>query len=205
MPVTRAGLGKVDRYPETGIENDGRRLLEGLLFLGLYCLMIPVSDYLTMHLGTDCMPGGPCKVSVAPGLMATSGALPIGAMFVLRDFIQRRFGLAVSACAVVMGASLAGFLAMPSLVIASALGLFVAGVVDLVLYTWIARRDFVTAVVVSSLISAVVDSAVFLWIAFSSLDLLAGQSIGKAWVILALLPVTRWLRRRDKRIGLAAA
>ncbi len=194
----------MDRY-EIEIRNDGKRLFEGLLFLALYCLMVPAAIYLTTHIGWDCEPGGPCKIPFAPGVTSTTGALPIGAMFVLRDFVQRRFGLAVSACAVVMGAALAGLLAVPSLVIASATAIFVAGSVDLAIYTWIARKNFVTAVVTSSLISAVVDSVVFLWIAFASLDLLAGQSLAKALVILAALPFTRWLWKRDQRIGLAAA
>jgi uncharacterized PurR-regulated membrane protein YhhQ (DUF165 family) len=194
----------VDIY-ENEIKNDGKRLFEGLLFLALYCLMVPAAIYLTSHVGSVCEPEGPCKIPIAPGLMSTSGALPIGAMFVLRDFVQRRFGLAVSACAVVMGAALAGYLTVPSLVVASATGIFVAGSVDLLIYTWIARKNFVTAVITSSLISAVVDSAVFLWIAFSSLDLLAGQTLAKALVILASLPFAHWLWKRDQRIGLAAA
>jgi uncharacterized PurR-regulated membrane protein YhhQ (DUF165 family) len=190
---------------EENIDTDGQRLLEGLLFLVLYCFMVPLADYLSMHFGYACEPAGPCTIPVGPGLMATSGALPIGAAFVLRDFIQRRFGLAVSACAVAMGASLAGFLAPPMLVVASAVAMLAAGFVDLILYTWLARKNFVTAVVVSSLVSAFVDSALFLWIAFSSLELLAGQTLAKAWIVLLAVPFARWLWKRDERIGLAAA
>jgi len=43
---------------------------------------------------------------------------------------------------------------------------------------------------------------VFLSLAFGSLDYLSGQVVGKAWMVLATLPVIAWLRRRDTRIGL---
>ena len=194
----------MDRF-EASIDTDGRRLFEGLLFLVLYCLTIPAADYLTMHVGYVCEPNGPCKIPIAPGIMSTSGSFAIGFTFVLRDFIQRRFGVAVSACAVVMGAALAGYLAPPSLVVASGTGILVAGFVDLVVYTLLVRKNFVAAVVASSIVSSAVDSAIFLWLAFSSLDLLMGQTLAKTWVILAVLPLTWWLWKRDMRIGLAAA
>jgi hypothetical protein len=50
-----------------------------------------------------------------------------------------------------------------------------------------------------------VDSFVFLWLAFGSLDHLTGQIVGKAWMVLLALPIVRWLRDRDARIGLTPA
>ncbi|MDX3807589.1 MAG: VUT family protein, partial [Bosea sp. (in: a-proteobacteria)] len=67
------------------------------------------------------------------------------------------------------------------------------------------RRRFVTAVVASGMAGLVVDSIVFLHLAFGSLDFLAGQILGKAWMILLALPLMHLLRRRDERLGLAAA
>lgn len=194
----------MDQY-DIEVTTDGRRLFEGLLFLALYCLSIPAADYLTMNVGFVCEPGGPCRIPVAPGFAATTGALPIAATYVLRDFVQRRFGLAISFCVVIMGAALASYLAPPALVIASGAAVLAAGFVDMIIYTWIARKHFVTAVVTSSMISSAVDSAVFLWLAFSSIDLVAGQTLAKVWVILTLLPFTMWLWKRDQRIGLAPA
>ncbi len=194
----------MDRFEEN-VATDGKRLAEGLLFLVLYCLMVPLADYLSMHVGVMCEANGPCKIPAAPGLFATTGALPIGAAFVLRDFVQRRFGLAISACTVVMGAALAGYLAPPSLVVASGVAMLVAGFVDLTIYSALSRWNFVYAVALSSAASAAVDSAIFLWFAFSSLDLVAGQTLAKLWVVLAALPFTLWLWKRDQRIGLAAA
>ena len=50
--------------------------------------------------------------------------------------------------------------------------------------------------------SLVVDSIVFLWLAFGSLDFLAGQVVGKAWMVLLSIPFVALLRRRDDRIGM---
>jgi hypothetical protein len=41
----------------------------------------------------------------------------------------------------------------------------------------------------------VVDSAAFLWLAFGSLDFLAGQVVGKAWAVLAAIPLILGSRR----------
>lgn len=204
MPIARAGLGKVDRH-EAEIGTDGKRLFEGLLFLVLYCAAIPVAIYLTSHIGEGCEVSGPCKLPAAPGLMATSGAFVIGPIFVLRDFIQRRIGIGVSACAVVMGAALGGYLISPMLVIASSAAFLISGFVDLLIYTPLAKKRFVTAVTLSSLISAVIDSAIFLWLGFHSLDLFPGQVLAKVWIILLAVPFTIWLLKRDQRIGLAPA
>ena len=54
-------------------------------------------------------------------------------------------------------------------------------------------------------VGLVVDSMVFLWLAFGSLDFLPGQIIGKAWMVLASIPLIALLRRRDERIGLRPA
>ena len=62
-----------------------------------------------------------------------------------------------------------------------------------------------TAVVASGVVGLVVDSIVFLWLAFGSLDFLAGQVVGKAWMIVLAIPFVAWLRRRDERLGLTPA
>lgn len=194
----------MDRF-EVEIANDGKRLVEGLLFLALYCLTIPVAIYLTTNIGIECSENGPCKVPVAPGLWATTGAFVIGAAFVLRDYIQRRIGIGVSACAVVMGAALGGYLVSPGLAMASTVALLIAGFIDLVIYTALAKKRFVSAVVISSLVSATIDSALFLWLGFQSFELLPGQIIAKVWLILLAIPFTIWLLKRDERIGLKPA
>ena len=76
---------------------------------------------------------------------------------------------------------------------------------DLAVYTPLARRRLVAAVVASSLAGLVVDSIVFLWLAFGSLEFLAGQIVGKVWMVLLSIPFVPLLRRRDERLGLTPA
>ncbi|HWT07685.1 MAG TPA: VUT family protein, partial [Roseomonas sp.] len=63
----------------------------------------------------------------------------------------------------------------------------------------------VLAVAASGAVGLLVDSVAFLWLAFGSLDFLAGQVVGKAWMVLAALPFVHLLRRRDARLGIQPA
>ncbi|HVY59139.1 MAG TPA: VUT family protein [Xanthobacteraceae bacterium] len=189
----------------TTTANDARRVREGVVFLVLYGLTIPLANWLIGHAGTICAPDGPCVVPVAPGLEAPSGVLTIGLALVLRDLVQRRLGLGFSAAAVIAGAAVSAFLAPPALVVASAVAFLLSEFADLAVYTPLARRQLVAAVIASSAVGLVVDSIVFLWLAFGSLDFLAGQVVGKAWMVLLSIPFVIWLRRRDERLGLRPA
>ncbi|MBR0648819.1 VUT family protein [Roseomonas terrae] len=178
---------------------------EGVLALIGFGLCIPAANWLIGHVGTYCVPSGPCLVPVAPGLMAPSGVLMIGLALVLRDLVQRRLGVGFSAAAVLAGAALSGFLAPPALVIASAVAFLLSEFADLAVYTPLQKRGLVMAVLASSVVGLVVDSIAFLWLAFGSLDFLAGQVIGKAWMVLAALPFVHLLRKRDERLGIQPA
>jgi uncharacterized PurR-regulated membrane protein YhhQ (DUF165 family) len=135
--------------------------------------------------------------------MAPSGVLMAGIALVLRDLVQRRLGVAAASLAILAGAALSALLAPPALVIASAVAFLLSEFADLAVYTPLARRGLVLAVVTSGVAGLVVDSIVFLWLAFGSLDFLAGQIVGKAWMVLLSIPFVAWLRRRDQRLGLA--
>jgi uncharacterized PurR-regulated membrane protein YhhQ (DUF165 family) len=185
--------------------NDARRKIEGGIFLLLFCLTIPAANWMIGHVGTFCVPNGPCVLPVAPGLMAPSGVLMIGAALVLRDLVQRRLGVEYGLAAIVAGAALSAGLAPPSLVIASATAFLLSEAADFAVYTPLARRRLVLAVLASSTIGLVVDSLVFLWLAFGSLDFLGGQIVGKAWMVLLSIPLVAYLRRRDERLGLNPA
>jgi queuosine precursor transporter len=184
--------------------HDGLRFAEGLVFLVLFCLTIPAANWLIGHVGTECAPNGPCVIPVAPGLFAPSGVLMVGAALVLRDLVQRRFGAGIGICAILMGAALSGLLAPPALVIASAAAFLLSETVDFAVYTPLARKYFVAAVVASGFFGLLVDSVVFLWLAFGSLEFLAGQIAGKAWMIVLSIPLMIWFRKRDERLGLIA-
>jgi queuosine precursor transporter len=192
---------------EGGIMNPERqRLREGIFFLFLFALTIPAANWLIGHAGTTCVPPhGPCLIPVAPGLMAPSGVTMVGIALVLRDLVQRRLGTTLSALAVLVGSGLSALYAPPSLVIASATAFLLSEFADLVVYTPLARRRLVAAVIASTCAGLVVDSIVFLWLAFGSLEFLAGQVVGKSWMVLLSIPFVAWLRRRDERLGIIPA
>jgi queuosine precursor transporter len=184
---------------------DVRRRREGFAFLAAFGLSIPAANWLIGHAGTTCVPNGPCLIPVAPGLQAPSGVLMIGLALVLRDLVQRRLGIGWALAAILGGAALSGLLAPAPLVIASAVAFLLSEFADLAVYTPLQHRRLLLAVLASSLVGLVIDSAVFLYLAFGNLDYLAGQIVGKAWMVLVAMPLIAWLRRRDERLGLAAA
>lgn len=158
------------------------------------------------HVGTLCLPdGGPCLIPVAPGLTAPSGVLMVGLALVLRDLVQRRLGLWWSIAAIVIGAILSATFSAPSLVLASAAAFLFSEIADLVVFTPLQKRGLVLAAVVSSIVGLVIDSIIFLQLAFGSLDFVAGQIVGKVWMVLIAIPILILLRNRDERIGMAVA
>ena len=187
------------------IDNERRKNVEGIIFLVLFCLTIPAANWMIGNIGTVCVPKGPCLVPVAPGVMAPSGVLMVGAALVLRDLVQRRLGVEFGIGAIIAGAALSAGLAPPSLVLASATAFLLSEFADFAVYTPLARRRLVAAVVASSVAGLIVDSIVFLWLAFGSLDFLFGQILGKLWMVLLAIPFVVWMRRRDERLGLNPA
>jgi queuosine precursor transporter len=185
--------------------NEKRRTIEGTIFLVLFCLTIPAANWMIGHVGTVCSAKRPCLVPVAPGILAPSGVLMIGAALVLRDLVQRRLGVEFGIAAIVAGAAISAGVAPPPLVVASATAFLLSEFADFAVYTPLARRRLVAAVVASSMVGLVVDSIVFLWLAFGSLDFLLGQIIGKSWMVLLAIPLVAYLRRRDERLGLTSA
>lgn len=182
-----------------------RRLREGLVFLLGFALCIPAANWLIGNAGTVCTPAGLCLIPVAPGLAAPSGVPMMGLALVLRDLVQRRLGVRWVVVAIVVGAALSGAVAPPSLVVASAAAFLLSELADCAVYTPLQRRRLLLAVFASSAVGLVIDSAVFLQLAFGSLDFLAGQVVGKAWMVLLSLPFIVWLRNRDRRLGMEPA
>jgi uncharacterized PurR-regulated membrane protein YhhQ (DUF165 family) len=181
------------------------KTVEGTVFLVLFCLTIPVANWMLGHVGTVCPADSPCLIPVAPGIMAPSGVVMVGVALVLRDLVQRRLGTEFGIAAIVAGAAISAAVAPTSLAVASAAAFLISEFADFSVYTPLARRRLVTAVIASSMVGLVIDSIVFLWLAFGSLDFLLGQVIGKAWMVLLSLPFIVLLRRRDQRLGLMPA
>lgn len=162
----------------------------------LYALTIPAANFLIGHVGTVCVPSGPCLIPVGFGLTAPSGVLMIGLALVLRDMVQTRYGAGWTLGAIAAGTLLSALFAPPALVLASAAAFLLSELADMAVYTPLYRKRLLTAVAVSSLIGVVVDSAVFLWLAFGSFDYIAGQVVGKAWMVLLSLPFIAIVRRK---------
>jgi len=181
---------------------DNIRIVEGVLFLAAFALCIPAANWMIGHVGTQCVPAGPCVIPVAPGIMAPSGVVTVGLAFVFRDLVQRRLGWKAAAAGILAGTLLSALVAPAPLVIASAAAFFVSETADMLIYTPLQKKKLVLAVAVSSGVGLVVDSIVFLWLAFGSLAFLNGQIVGKAWMVLLALPAIALLRRRDERLGL---
>jgi uncharacterized PurR-regulated membrane protein YhhQ (DUF165 family) len=166
-----------------------------LLAFIAYLACVPVANWLIGHAGTVCVPQGPCLVPVGFGLMAPSGVVVIGAALVLRDIVQRISGFAWALAAVAIGTILSWWVTDPRTALASAAAFLISELADCAVYSPLQRRGLVLAVLASGIAGAVVDSAAFLWLAFGSLDFLAGQVVGKAWAVLAAIPLILGSRR----------
>jgi hypothetical protein len=137
--------------------------------------------------------------------MAPSGVLMIGVALVLRDLVQRRLGRLLAVAAILAGALLSALLAPKALVVASGAAFLLSELADFAVYTPLQAKRLVLAVFLSGLAGLAVDSVVFLYLAFGSLEFLAGQMIGKAWMVVAALPFIVWLRGSDARRGIQPA
>ena len=166
-----------------------------LAYLILFLVTVPVANWMIGNVGTVCIPKGPCLIPVAPGLMAPSGVLLIGVALVLRDAVHEYFGSKIVLGAILVGAALSAFVAPAPLVIASGVAFLLSELADMAVYTPLRKKRLVMAVLASGVVGAVVDSAVFLWIAFGSLDYLAGQVVGKAWMTIGAAAFLWWRRR----------
>lgn len=169
--------------------------MKRILLAGSFLATIPAANWLIGNVG-ECIPHGPCLLPVAPGVMAPSGVLMIGAALVLRSLLQETAGRAWVLACVVLGATLSALIAAPDLALASGVAFLASEMADWSVYSPLRRRGFGVALLAAGLVGSLVDSALFLTMAFGSLDFMPGQVIGKLWATLAVLPVFGWARRR---------
>jgi uncharacterized PurR-regulated membrane protein YhhQ (DUF165 family) len=163
----------------------------GIGFMGC----VPLANWMIFHVGTTCVPNGPCLIPVAPGVLAPSGVVTVGLALVLRDLLQRCLGTDWGLLAIALGAALSVLVAPPELVIASGTAFLLSELADLVVYTPLQQRGLARAVLLSSTAGLVIDSIVFLWLAFGSLDFVAGQVLGKLWAVFISIPLVQVVRR----------
>ncbi len=145
-------------------------------------------------------------VPVGFGLMAPAGVYVVGIAFTLRDLLHETGGRWLVLGAIAIGAVLSVLVASPALALASGVAFTVSEIADLLVYEPLRRRGWLAAVAASNAVGLVIDSIVFLVIAFGSLQFLAGQVVGKAWMTLlavAVLALGRalWKRTRSREVS----
>jgi len=163
--------------------------------LAAFISCVPAANWLIAHFGTVCVPDGPCLIPVWPGILAPSGVLLAGLSFVLRDLVQEALGIFWAIAAVLIGGVIAAGIASPVLAMASVAAFLIAETADLLVFTRLRRRGLVLASVTSSVIGLLLDSLIFVQIAFGDPAYIVGQSIGKAWMVLAALPLLIAIQR----------
>lgn len=137
-------------------------------------------------------------------LAATWGALFAGLAFGLRDALHETGGRQLVLVAIVCGAILTWWLSdgaiIPgghaSIAVASGTAFATSELVDLAVYEPLRARNWKRAVIASGIAGAIVDSLLFLWLAFGDASAWPGQTIVKALMVLAALPLVGWSRSR---------
>lgn len=156
--------------------------------IAAFAATVPAANWMIGNIG-QCIPDGPCLISVGFGLMAPSGVLMVGIALALRDAVHSFLGAKFALIAIAFGVAFSAAVAPPSLVLASAVAFMLSELSDFAVYAPIRRKSLPTAVMASGIVGSAVDSAVFLWIAFGSLDFIAGQIVGKVEMTIACAAV----------------
>lgn len=151
-----------------------------------------VANLMIANVGYDCQP---CLLPVAPGIWTASGVYVAGLALAMRDVCHERFGAVAAFAAVLIGAALSAWVS-PALAFASASAFILCEISDTAVYAGLRRRlSRAAAVAASGIVGACVDGMVFVWLAFGSLDLGAGNVIGKLYASGALAAFW-WMRSR---------
>lgn len=177
----------------------GMNRAAGWVSLAAFISCVPAANWLIAHVGTVCVLDGPCLIPVWPGILAPSGVILAGLSFVLRDLVQEALGPIWAIAAVLIGGVIAALIASSVLAVASVVAFLIAEMVDLLVFTGLRRRGLVLASVASSVVGLFLDSLIFVQIAFGNPAYIVGQSIGKAWMVLAALPLLIAIQRTRRR------
>jgi hypothetical protein len=122
--------------------------------------------------------------------MAPAGVFAIGAILVLRDWMQQLRGLlwtmplVYAAGLISWGVGdLAGWTSLQKIAVASVVAFTVSETVEAAVFTPIRKRSLTAGVALSATVGLVLDSWLFLTLAFGSLAFLPGQIVGKAEMV----------------------
>jgi uncharacterized PurR-regulated membrane protein YhhQ (DUF165 family) len=169
----------------------------------IYVAAIVLSNWLITHVGIPAGPGTHLT-EVGFGLLAPSGVWAAGISFPARDVVQRTGGRWLGVAAIILGAAISYRISSPVIAIASGGTYLISESLDMLVYSPLQRRWFVPAVIASGCVALVTDTFVFLhWAGLWSVASFEGLCLGKAWVILAAVPVT-WAIRRRGPVAVAA-
>jgi queuosine precursor transporter len=135
-------------------------------------------------------------------LVAPAGVLAIGAVLVLRDWIQALHGLwkslplvyAAGLISYVVGIA-AGWTSLQKIALASVIAFTVSETVEALVFTPLRRRHLSLGVLLSGFAGNALDSWIFLSIAFGSLAFFWGQFVGKGEMIVIGTALTLVRRR----------
>ncbi len=141
-------------------------------------------------------------VDVGFGYQAPAGVFAIGAVLVLRDWIQQLAGLWPTMAMVYVAGliswavgELAGWSDLQRIALASVVAFTVSETVEALVFTPIRNRSLSAGVGLSATVGTAIDSFLFLWIAFGSEEFFTGQFIGKCWMV-AIGTALTLVRRR---------
>lgn len=163
-----------------------------MIWFSGYCLTILAANWALQTFGL---------VPIGFGLMAPAGVFFAGLAFTARDLVQDSLGRAWTVMAILTGAALSA-LVSPQLALASGSAFLLSELADMLVYTPLKERHWLSAVALSNTVGLVIDSALFLWLAFGSLDFLLGQVVGKTeMTVLAVCLLSVWKRRAVSQRG----
>lgn len=156
---------------------------------------MPIVLFLLSILGANLAVSYLDPVPVGFGLLAPAGVYFVALTLVLRDLVQRRYGVPGLVCAGIGGVALSYALASPTVVSASCAAFLVSFLIDTAIFTLVARHVRLwLAVLISGLVSLVPDTLVFLHMAGLE-QFIPGQLVGKVYGTLmfaAVLALIEW-------------
>lgn len=189
-----AGLGSYSNPPTAKRGASSRRTLVGLVATVAFVATVWAANATLERYG----------VVEVLGVSFASGVLWAGVAFGLRDVVHETLGRWWVAGAILVGSVLSWVVSdgatipggVTSIAVASGVAFLLSESADAFVYDPLRNRYWPAAVVGSNVVGAVVDSALFLWLAFGSIDLIAGQVVAKAAMVVVALPLVWWVRRR---------
>jgi hypothetical protein len=134
--------------------------------------------------------------------LAPAGVLCIGAVLVIRDWLQQLRGLwwslllmvVAAAASYVIGVT-AGWTSLQKIAVASVVAFLVSETVEAVVFTPLRRRSLTIGVALSATVGNALDSFLFLQLAFASQAFFPGNFLGKMEMIAVGVALTAARRR----------